>query len=149
MLEYSYVLAAHWADQCEILDHGTLTGSDPVELTRQQLSLYKRANSAKDVFEEFRGGVDDVGATTWRFDDVDPDEPLVSTVSTKGGFFGTGSTDVQIPCRTICLDRPNTDAPDVSLIATFVPIPTGEPQPPPTTRLGALLRQFGINITRL
>ena len=149
MLDYSYVLAAHWADQSEVLDHGTLTGSDPVELTRQQLRLCKHPDSGKDVFGEVRGSVSDNDTTTWRFGAVDPDAPLVSAVTTRGGPFGTGSTEVQIPCRTVHLNQPDTAAPEVSLIATFVPFSTGEPKPPPTTRLGALLRQFGMNIGRL
>ncbi|WP_420443117.1 hypothetical protein [Candidatus Poriferisodalis sp.] len=148
MSDYVYVLSACWADRGELLDHGTLSGENPVGLTKQQLALYTDPGVDRDVFALVRGRTGANDEISWRLEAMDIDALLVSNESDTGGPFGTGSTQIQIPCRTYCPDHPHTAAPEVRLTATFFPTPTSAPKQPPTTRIGALLRQFSVDSVR-
>ena len=132
MLDCTFVLSARWADNTEIVASGTVVGADEAELVSVMLDRHH-----EDICSV--GGTigGDVGWGIEQWGEAEALEPC---------WRHNRDHDVltfPIPCRTACPDHPDAEAPQVQLTATFVPWVDDGKREPPTTVIGAFLRQFG------
>lgn len=146
MPDYIYVLIGRCSDRCELLHHGTVTGSDPIEIIKQQLDI--RADSDNQIDLSALIDKSDSDELCWQLELLDNRQPYVADRATTGSALGTGYTSVRIPCRAHSAEQPDAADPEVKLDAMLYPMPAGPRRPAPTTRFGSLLRQFGIDSSR-
>ena len=138
MLDCTFVLSARWADNFEIVASGEALGADEREVVAVMLDRHH-----EDICSV--GGVVD-GDIFWGIEQwADADDIQFHWRESHLGRVLTTT----IPCRTACPDEPDVEAPPVLLTVLFVPWEPDASREPPTTVIGAFLRQFQRQPKRL